>query len=383
MTTMPDDLAKPPLAAETSDRGAQRRKYLTLFFALLIAGAAGFGLWDWLVGSNHVTTDNAYVGGDLAQVTPQLNAAVAAVPVADSQSVKTGDPLVVLDDADARIALQKAEATLAGTSRRIEQLFATSRALRAELANRAAVIRHAQAGQVQARSAFDKATIDLKRREELQSSGAVSAEELTIARNAFIAAQAALTAASADLDQANAGLQAAQAQLDANDALIQGVGVADNPDVKAARAAVDQAALDLSRTVIRAPFDGVVAQRHVQLGQRVKVGDVLMSVVPIGQLYVDANFKESQLARVRAGQSVELTADLYGHAVTFHGTVAGFAGGTGASMAIIPAQNATGNWIKVVQRLPVRVSLDPAELLAHPLRVGLSMDASIDLRSGR
>jgi membrane fusion protein (multidrug efflux system) len=383
MTTMPDDVAKPMTAAPATDRMARRKRLLSIFFLLLAAAAIGFGLWDWLVGSNYASTDNAYVGGDMAQITPQVNAAVARVEVGDADAVKAGDVLAVLDDADARIARAKAAATLAGTIRRVEQIFATSRALAGDIVTREAAIRHAEATLAQARSALDKATIDLRRREELQSSGAVSAEELTIARNAFAAAQAALNAASADLDQAKAALQAAQAQKDANDALINGTGVADNPDVLAAKSALDQAELDLARTVLRAPFAGVVAQRHVQVGQRVKIGDVLMAVVPVGQLYVDANFKENQLSKVRPGQKVELTSDLYGGKFIFHGTVAGFAGGTGAAMAIIPAQNATGNWIKVVQRLPVRVTLDPAELAGHPLRIGLSMDVTVDLRSGR
>jgi membrane fusion protein (multidrug efflux system) len=350
---------------------------------LLAAAAIGFGLWEWLIGSNYASTDNAYVGGDMAQITPQINAAVASVNFTDAQAVKAGDSLVVLDDADARIARAKAAANLAGTVRRVEQIFATSRALGAEIATRQAAIRHAEAGQVQARSAFDKAGIDLRRREDLQSSGAVSAEELTTARNAFAGAQAALSASAADLDQAKAGLQTAQAQKDANDALIIGSSVDQNPDVLAAKSQLDQADLDLQRIVLKAPFAGVVTQRHVQVGQRVKVGDVLMAVVPVAALYVDANFKENQLAKVRPGQSVELTSDLYGGKFTFHGKVAGFAGGTGAALAIIPAQNATGNWIKVVQRLPVRVILDPAELAQHPLRIGLSMYATIDLRSGR
>ena len=379
---MPEDAVN-SIAAPATGNAAKRKRYLSIFALFLAVVAGGYGLWDWLIGSNYVSTDNAYVGGDMAQITPQVNAAVVKVEASDAQAVKQGDVLVVLDDADARVARDKAAATLAGTIRRVEQTFATSRALASDIATREAAIRHADAALVQAHSAFDKATIDLRRREELQSSGAISAEELTTARNAFAAAQAELNAAAADLDQAKAALQTASAQKDANDALIKGASVDENPDVLAAKSQLDQAELDLARTVLRAPFNGVVAQRHVQVGQRVKVGDTLMAVVPVDQLYVDANFKESQLAKVRPGQSVELVSDLYGGGVTFHGKVAGFNGGTGAAMAIIPAQNATGNWIKVVQRLPTRILLDPAELAKHPLRIGLSMDATVDLRSGR
>ena len=172
---------------------------------------------------------------------------------------------------------------------------------------------------------------------------------------------------------------AARQTLASQQALIHGSDVDHNPEVLAAKAALDTAKLNLSRTVIRAPFDGVVAQKTAQIGQRVDLGQTLMSVVPIKSAYVDANFKEGQLTRVRAGQPVTLTSDLYGSKVVFHGTVQGLGGGTGSAFAVIPAQNATGNWIKVVQRLPVRVALDPAELAIYPLRVGLSMTASIDL----
>ena len=379
---MPDDVSKQQMTTATPDRSAQRKKFLTIFAGIVGTVAVGYGAYDWLIGSNYVSTDNAYVGGDLAQITPQLNAAVASVNFSDADAVKQGDVLVQLDDSDARIAQAKAAANLAGTIRRTEQVFATSRALGADILNRQAAIRSAEANQVQARAAYDKASIDLKRREDLQSSGAVSAEELTIAKNAFIAAQSSLNSATAGVEQAKAALATAQNQKDATDALITGADVEHNPDVLAAKSQLDQADLDLSRTAIKAPFAGVVAQRKVQVGQRVKIGDSLMAVVPVGQLYVDANFKENQLAKVRPGQKVELSSDLYGGRFTYHGKVLGFDGGTGAAMAIIPAQNATGNWIKVVQRLPVRVQLDPQELAAHPLRVGLSMYVTIDLRSG-
>lgn len=381
---MPDDSAKLPTVPDAdAERIAKRKRLLSLFALLLALVALGFGLWDWLIGSHYVSTDNAYVGGDAAQITPQLAAAVVAVRVAETQAVQQGDILVVLDDVDARIAVARAEADLAGTTRRVEQIFATGRALEADIGNRQAALRHAEAGRAQAAAVLEKAQIDLRRRQELQESGAVSGEELTTASNAFSLAKAAADAAAADFEQAKAAVVAATAQRDATLALIAGLDVAHNPDVAAARARLDQAKIDLARTVVTAPLAGIVGQRHVQVGQRVKVGDVLMTVVPVAQLYVDANFKENQLAGVRVGQSVTLTSDLYGGRVLFHGKVAGFAGGTGAATAIIPAQNATGNWIKVVQRLPVRVTLDDGELIGHPLRLGLTMDATIDLRSGR
>jgi membrane fusion protein (multidrug efflux system) len=206
----------------------------------------------------------------------------------------------------------------------------------------------------------------------------VSADELTSAENAFAAAKANLEMSRAALAQAGSNRGQSFRDQAAVRALIEGTTVDTNPDVLSAQSKVDQAKLDLERTVIRAPVDGVVTGRAIQVGQRVAPGATLMRVVPISELYVDANFKEGQLGKVKAGQAVTMTSDLYGSDVVYHGRVAGFSGGTGAAFALIPAQNATGNWIKVVQRLPVRIVLDPRELEAHPLRVGLTMDADID-----
>ena len=221
----------------------------------------------------------------------------------------------------------------------------------------------------------------MARRVQLGASGAISKEELATSQSAFNTTKANLEVAKAGLAQAESKRKAAESNLAANEALIKGTNKASTPDVLVAQAMVDQAKLNLQRTEIRAPLDGVVAQRSVQVGQRVAPGSMLMSVVPITHVYVDANFKESQLEKVRIGQKAVLTSDLYGKSVEYHGTVIGFSGGTGAAFALIPAQNATGNWIKVVQRLPVRIQLDPEELAKHPLRVGLSMDATIDLSS--
>ncbi|HEX7886533.1 MAG TPA: HlyD family efflux transporter periplasmic adaptor subunit, partial [Phenylobacterium sp.] len=231
-----------------------------------------------------------------------------------------------------------------------------------------------------ARSDLDRARVDLERRKALALSGAVSGDELTRAQNAFATAQAAVTASKAAQAQAQANRLAAAGSLAANTALTDGTTVDTNPEVAAARARLDQARIDLARTVIRAPIDGVVARRNVQVGQKVAAGAALMQVVPVQEAYVDANFKEGQLRTVRMGQPVELEADLYGGSVKYHGKVVGLSGGTGSSFALIPAQNATGNWIKVVQRLPVRVAIDPAQLRQHPLRLGLSMKATIDTR---
>jgi len=354
-----------------------KRKWLFAAFAGGLLLASG-GYWAYnQMNAGHVVTDNAYVGADVAQVTPLIGGPVSEVLVQDAQTVKRSDVLVRLDDTDARIALARAEAELAATERRVRGLVANDSGLAAQVAAQAADAARANAQIAAARSERDKAAIDLQRREALAASGAVSGDELTAARNAYASAAANLRAAEATYRQASAGRAAAAGARAANGALIADGNVATNPEVLAARAAVAQAKVDLARTVVRAPVDGVVSRRQVQVGQRVQPGTVLMVVVPVKAAYVDANFKEVELAEVRPGQKVTLISDLYGEDVTYHGKVIGFAGGTGAAFALVPAQNATGNWIKVVQRLPVRIALDPKELEQRPLRVGLSMTATV------
>jgi membrane fusion protein (multidrug efflux system) len=344
---------------------------------MLLAG----GGWYMFHDTGHVSTDNAYVGADSAQVTPLVAAAVAEVPVVNTQYVHRGDVLLRLDDSDARLAFEKAEAAYLKARRQFVQSFATSGSLAAQVGARQADIGQAQAQVLAAQSNVEKAKADLNRRVHLAGDGFVSKEELTTYRNAYVSAQANLREARAAIAQAEASRGAAQQSYAANQALIAGTSIDNSPDVAAAKAALDQARLDLERTVIRAPIDGVVTNRQVQIGQRVAAGNSVMTIVPVGTVYVDANFKEGQLTRVQPGQPATLTSDLYGSKTVFHGKVMGFAGGTGSAFALIPAQNATGNWIKVVQRLPVRIVLDPRELASHPLRVGLSMDATVDVSS--
>ena len=302
---------------------------------------------------------------------------MATVEVADTQAVRKGQVLVRLDDTDARLALANAEAALQMAERKVRGYMANDEGLGAQVSARAAGQAQASAQVAAAQSNLQRARIDLDRRKVLAADGSVSGEELTSAQNAYANAAAALQAALAGQAVAAADRDAALGSRGANQALISGASVLDNPEVAAARAARDQARVDLERTLIRAPIDGVVSKRQVQVGQRVQPGMGLMVVVPVEHAYVDANFKEIQLAKVKPGQAVELTSDLYGKKVVYHGRVAGFSGGTGAAFAVVPAQNATGNWIKVVQRLPVRIALDPAELRRNPLRVGLSMDVDI------
>ena len=375
--------ATPELTAPTdetlADRSSARKTWLTrLALAVVVAGLL-WTAWYVLVGRNHVSTDNAYVNAEMAQVTPLISAQAIEVLVSDTQAVKRGDILVKLDPTNARIAIAQAQADLAEAQRRFRQTSATSGALSAQVDARGADIIQARAQLASAQADVEKARVDLQRREALVGDGAVSGDEVTSARTAYAAARAALDVARASVTTAQATRSAASGQLAANDALVRGSRVDTDPAVMAAQAKLDAAKLDLERTIIRAPIDGVVTKRQVQVGQRVAQGSPIMTIVPLAQVYVDANFKERQLGKVKVGMPAKVTADIYGGDVVYHGKVVGFSGGTGASLSLIPAQNATGNWIKVVQRLPVRIALDPKELAAHPLRVGLSTEVEIDL----
>ena len=338
-------------------------------------------LYEMFIANLSVSTDNAYVAGETAEVTPLTSGRVIEVFVTDTQPVRRGQILFRLEDADQRIALAQAQAQLDYAKRNFGQSLANSDALGAAADASTTQIGAAQAKLASAQAALVKAQTDYNRRASLAGSGAVSAEELTAAREALSSAQAAEHEAQAGLASARASSVSARRQQEASRALIRGANSETAPQVLLAKAQVENAKLALARTVIRALIDGVVARRTIQVGQKVENGQAAMSIVPVDQLYVDANFKEDQLGKVRSGQSAKLTSDFYGYDVVFHGKVVGFAGGTGAAFSLIPAQNATGNWIKVVQRLPVRIELDPQELKQHPLRIGLSMEAKIDLTS--
>ena len=379
MTDQPIEPGTAEAEAVRAERAQARLTWLTRLAVVVAVLAALVGLWYLLFGRNHTSTDDAYVNAETAQITPVINATAVAVLVRDTQVVKAGDVLVELDPANGRIALAQAEADLAAARRRFRQALANGDALSAQVSAHAADGARAEAQVAASEADFAKARLDLSRREGLAASGAVSGEELSAARRGFASAQAGLAGARAGLAQARAATRAAQGQHAANDALVRGLSEDSDPGVLAARARLDSARLDLDHTVIRAPIGGVVTRRQVQVGQRVAAGTPVMLIVPTDKLYVDANFKEGQLRRVKVGMPAEVVADIYGSAVTYHGRVAGLGGGTGAALAVIPAQNATGNWIKVVQRLPVRIELDPRELAEHPLRLGMSAEATIDL----
>ena len=355
-----------------------RKKLFGLLAGAVLAAGTAWAGYYWLVAAHHVVTDNAYVGAETAQITPAVSGIVRDVRVTDTQAVKKGDVLVMIDDTDARLEVARTAAELQRAERRVRGFLATDEGYAAQLEARAAEREHADAQLASARAELERARLDLKRREDLAGSGSVSGEELSNARTAFLNAEAALRAAQAALMQADANHEATNGALKASRALTADTTVETNPEVALTRAAYERAQVDLARTILRAPVDGVVAKRQVQVGQRVQAGTPLLSVVPLQDVHVDANFKEVQLKDVAVGQPVELKSDLYGGKVVYHGTVAGFAGGTGSAFALIPSQNATGNWLKVVQRLPVRIKVDANELRAHPLQVGLSMTATID-----
>ncbi|MFM0645981.1 HlyD family efflux transporter periplasmic adaptor subunit [Paraburkholderia bryophila] len=337
-------------AGDDTQKPGKRKLLLTLLGAAIVISAAGYGAYWYTSARFYQSTDDAYVSGNLVQLTPQVSGTVIAVNADDTQVVKQGDPVVMLDNADAKVALSNAEATLGQTVRQVSGLYVNNDFYAATVAQREADL--------------SRANDDLKRRQAVADTGAVSGEDIAHARETVNAAQAAL--------------DAARQQAEANHALTDRTTIEQHPNVQAAASKVRDAYLNYARNTLPAPVTGYVARRSVQVGQRVGPGTPLMAIVPLNGVWVDANFKEVQLKHMRIGQPVELTADAYGSKVKYHGRVVGFSAGTGAAFAVLPAQNATGNWIKVVQRLPARIQLDQAELNAHPLRIGLSMDVEVD-----
>ncbi|RYZ02801.1 MAG: HlyD family efflux transporter periplasmic adaptor subunit, partial [Comamonadaceae bacterium] len=364
----PSPAAAQPASAQepAAAPNRKRRRALTALAAVVLVVGAGWTAYEVLVASHYEGTDNAYVQANVIQITPQIAGTVMAIGADDTDFVKAGQTLVQLDPADARVALAQADAALAQAVRQARTLYANNGSLTAQVQLR-------QADVAKAQSDLARVQDDLRRRQSLSGNGAVSKEALNHSETAVANARSGLAAA-------QAGVAVARESLVSNRSLTDGTRVEDHPSVLAAAAKVREAWLATQRVAMPAPVDGYVARRTVQLGQRVSPGAPLMAVVPLGQVWVDANFKEVQLRNIRIGQSVKLTADLYGKKVEYDGKVEGLGIGTGAAFALLPAQNATGNWIKVVQRVPVRISLDAAQVQANPLRVGLSMDAEVDVR---
>jgi membrane fusion protein (multidrug efflux system) len=346
-TNTMNDTTSPSL---TSDPATVRHKRLLILGGCLTALAIGWGGHVLLSGDNSRSTDDAYVNGHVIAITPQVAGAVIRIEADNADRVVAGAPLIEIDPTDARVALASAEAELARATRNVRGLFAMDARFDAD-------IRGAQAK-------LDKASADLKTRQAIAGSGAITDEEVRHARDDVLSAEASLQAA-----------REARAQAFAQ---TDGSSLSSHPEVQAAAERVRAAALALARSRIAAPVSGMVAQRSVQLGRRIAPGDRLMSVVPLDQLWIDANFKEVELDGICPGQPASVTADIYGRKVTYQGRVDDIEAASGAAMALLPAQNATGNWIKVVQRVPVRIHLDAAELAEHPLRIGLSAKVTVD-----
>jgi membrane fusion protein (multidrug efflux system) len=336
--------------AEARPEKSRRKRALTVLGIVVAAGLVLYGLY-WLVYARHFeSTNDAYVGGDIVAITSRENATVLALHADNTQSVRRGQLLIEFEPISAKVAMEAAEANLARTVRNVRTDFSKVAQARAQLNA--------------ARVTLSQAQNDYRRRGS--AGDAVSGEELHHARDAVASAQAGVAAAESALSQAEAS--------------VEGAAVANNPDVLAAIARLRQAAITLGHMKLTAPVDGVVAQRTVQIGQQVAPGAPLMAVVPLQSVWVDANFKEGQLEDMRIGQPVEVTADTYGGGVTYRGKVVGLGAGSGNAFALLPPQNASGNWIKIVQRVPVRIALDPKELRDHPLRVGLSVEVTVDVR---
>jgi len=332
--------------------GSRRGRLLRGLLAIIILLLAAFALWYFAFGRWFEETDDAYVQGNQVQITPQVAGTVVAIAADDGMRVEQGQLLVQLDPADTEVALQQAEANLARTVRQVRGLYRTVEGAQADLNARQVTLRRVRE--------------DFARRRDLAASGAISNEELAHARDELAAAEAAVAGSRETVERSRA--------------LVDDTVVATQPDVKAAAAQLRQAWLNNARAGIVTPVAGYVARRSVQVGQRVQPGTALMAVVPAEQMWVDANFKETQLRHMRLGQEVELRSDLYGGDVKYKGRITSLGLGTGSAFSLLPAQNASGNWIKIVQRLPVRIAIDARQLAEHPLRIGLSMKAEVSLR---
>lgn len=338
---------------ESPTRPGRRKRNLLILVLTIVLIGAGMLAWYLIYGRYYESTDDAYVNGNLVTLTPQITGTVTQVSVDDGDLVHKGQPLVQLDPSDTKIALEQAEASLANTVRQVRGLYSTADNYRAQVAAR--------------RVALKTAESDFDRRSKIFAAGAVSAEDLSHYRDA-------VTSARSDL-------AAAEQALNTNQAMVDDTVIDSHPEIKAAVATLRQRYLDNARTAILAPVSGYVAKRAVQLGMRVTSGTTLLSIVPLNQVWVDANFKESQMQAMRLGQNVTLSADLYGDDIQYRGRIESLGIGTGSAFSLLPAQNASGNWIKIVQRLPVRIILDPHDMQKHPLRIGLSMDVKVDIHN--
>ena len=345
--------SSPDTAPTEQDLNNQRKRKTLLLGLLVLVLVLGAGVWAWheLYGRWSENTDDAYVNGNVVEITPLVTGTVTSIGADDGDLVHAGQVLIQFDPSDTEVGLQSAEAKLARAVRQVRGLYSNVDGQKAQVAARKAELQKAQE--------------NYNRRKTLAAGGAISQEELSYARD--------------DLASAQSALSNAQQQLNTTTALVDDTVVSSHPEVQAAAADLRQAYLDNARTTLVAPVTGYVAKRTVQLGQRLQPGTATMAVIPLDQLWIDANFKETQLRNMRIGQPVDIVADLYGSDVKYSGTIDSLGAGTGSAFALLPAQNATGNWIKIVQRVPVRIHINPEQLAEHPLRIGLSTQVDVDL----
>nr|WP_144917716.1 HlyD family efflux transporter periplasmic adaptor subunit [Moraxella osloensis] len=386
MPTGVDDSPEPvptpaPTHSTTQSPAKSKRKKNLLLFTLIVLAIAAVTLWLYVNQWRYqVSTEDAYVSGNQVQINAQISGTVTAIGVNDTDMVKAGQTLVALDQADNGLALETAKAQLRTAIRQYKTQTATIQQADVNISQAQTAMNEVQSQIESAKIALLAAQSDYQRRAALMASQAVSQEEVQHAADTVKKAQAQLDAAVAKQATARSAVVTAQAQRNVTVANLGKNDVLSQPAVQTAMANIQTAWLNLNRTQIVAPIDGQIAKRGVQLGQKISAGTPLMVIVPLHDLWVDANFKESQIKDIHLGQAVNLTSDIYGKEVVYHGKVIGLSAGTGSAFSVLPAQNATGNWIKVTQRLPVRIALDSKELQQHPLRVGLSMHAELDSR---
>lgn len=339
--------------ATDSPDNSKRNKRLLVLGTVVVLGTIAYTAYYFLHSRYFEATDDAYVASDMVQITSEVSGTVISVHVDNTQQVQRGQALIELDPADAQIAVAAAEAELARAVRNVRGLFSKSSGLTAVINARKVALKSARE--------------DLQRRLKVAAEGGVSAEELQHAKD--------------QVAQLEASLATSTEELETNNAQVENTTIANHPQVLTAAANLRQASLTLKRTRISAPVSGAVARRNVEIGSRIAAGTPLLAVVPLENAWVDANFKEVQLEHMRVGQPVEVHSDMYGKDVTYHGKIAGLGAGSGAAFALLPPQNASGNWIKIVQRVPVRIALDPQELAKNPLRLGLSMHVEVDMHN--
>ena len=386
MPTGVDDSPEPaptpaPIDSTTQLPAKSKRKKNLLLFTLIVLAIAAVTLWLYFTQWRYqVSTEDAYVSGNQVQINAQISGTVTAIGVNDTDMVKAGQTLVALDQADNGLALETAKAQLRTAIRQYKTQTASIQQADVNISQAQTAMNEVQSQIESAKIALLAAQSDYQRRAALMASQAVSQEEVQHAADTVKKAQAQLDAAVAKQATARSAVVTAQAQRNVTVANLGKNDVLSQPAVQTAIANIQTAWLNLNRTQIVAPIDGQIAKRGVQLGQKISAGTPLMVIVPLHDLWVDANFKESQIKDIHLGQAVNLTSDIYGKEVVYHGKVIGLSAGTGSAFSVLPAQNATGNWIKVTQRLPVRIALDSKELQQHPLRVGLSMHAELDSR---